>query len=219
MKKTSSAIICILFTTILFAQKITIKTIESRLITDQGVEFVGKLKDQNDDLYLNDDFSNNGIIYVDGQSYYLNNINFNITTNTFESRIKRDELFSYNGDYIDFVTINGLTFKKEGSYFYEVLFEDENNQLLKKYDLKFKEGMVNRIDGSAGKKTVTVMNKFLLKSGDDITVLDLSKKGILSLIESEQVQSQFEEFIDRENLSFKKEEDNIEMIQFIIQKS
>jgi hypothetical protein len=219
MKVTIFTTICLLITNSIFAQNLTIKTIESHLITDQGVEFVGKLKDKNDDLYLNDDFDNNGIIYVNSKSYYLNNIDFNITTNTFESRIKRDQLFSYNGDAIDSVSINGLTFKKEGNYFYEILYEDNNNLLLKKYDLKFKPGVVNRIDGSQGKPVVSVTNKYLLKSGKTIHVIELDKKGILSLLESEQEQSEFEKFVDNENLSYRDEEDTIEMIEYIIKKS
>ena len=34
-----------------FAQQITIKHIESRLVTHQGIEFIGELRDKSDDIY------------------------------------------------------------------------------------------------------------------------------------------------------------------------
>ena len=46
-----------------YSQRITIKSIESKLITHQGVEFIGKLKEKNKDLYAFPNWNNQGVIY------------------------------------------------------------------------------------------------------------------------------------------------------------
>lgn len=218
MKNGIVALISFIFSNILFAQQITIKNIESRLITDQGVEFVGTLKDKTDDEYLNNDFDNEGIIYVNNNTYFLNNIDFNITTNTFESRLKLDKFFSYDGDNLDSVSINGFVFKKIGGYFYEILFELGDTFFLKKYDLRFKAGSVNRLDGSQAKTTALVTNLYLLKYGDKFKSVELSKKGMLELL-NENEQEQFLEFVKDNNLSYRNEEDTVEMIKYILKNS
>ena len=115
-----------LFSNNFYGQQITINRIESRLITNQGVEFIGDLFNPNNDLYTFPNWSNNGIIFLDSKSYSLVNINFNVTRNSFESRISRDKLFSFKNSEIDSVSINNLIFKKFGNSFYEVLFEKGN---------------------------------------------------------------------------------------------
>ena len=40
--------------------------------------------------------------------------------------------------------------------FYEVLYEDNGDQLLKRYDVKYKAGSVSRLNGSVGKPTVSL---------------------------------------------------------------
>jgi hypothetical protein len=115
-----------------YSQKITIKNIESRLITHQGVEFVGELKDNKaDDLYMLPNWNNEGILFLDNKMYSLANLNFNVSTNSFDSRVDRKKLFSYKNSTIDSVEINKQLFKKVEGVFYEVIYEKEDNLFLK----------------------------------------------------------------------------------------
>jgi len=202
-----------------FAQQITIKHIESRLVTHQGIEFIGELKDKSDDIYSYPNWNNKGVIFVENRGYSLFNLNFNVTTNNFESRVKRGELFSYKSAQIDSVNINNHLFKKVGNSFYEVLLEKENNFFLKKYDIKYKVGSVNRLDGSEGRATTSLTYKYLVKSNDIIRKIELNKKSILSLIESDQDKENLEKFVRSKDLSYKREKDTIRIVEFIIQNS
>jgi len=220
MKKKGILILLVCFSiNYIFAQQITIKYIESRLVTHQGIEFIGELKDKKNDLYSYTNWDNKGVIFVDNKRYYLSNLNFNVTTNSFDSRIKREKYFSYKSSEIDSVTINNHMFKKVSNSFYEVLFETENNLFLKKYDIKYKAGSVSRLDGSIGKSTTALIYKYLIKSDDAIKMISLNKRSILDLLESEFDKENLETYVKTENLSYKKEEDTIKIFEFILKNS
>jgi len=220
MKKKGILILLVCFSiNYIFAQQITIKYIESRLVTHQGIEFIGELKDKKNDLYSYTNWDNKGVIFVDNKRYYLSNLNFNVTTNSFDSRIKREKYFSYKSSEIDSVTINNRMFKKVSNSFYEVLFETENNLFLKKYDIKYKAGSVSRLDGSIGKSTTALIYKYLIKSDDSIKMISLNKRSILDLLESDFDKENLETYVKTENLSYKKEEDTIKIFEFILKNS
>ena len=220
MKKKGFLILLICFSiNYIFAQQITIKYIESRLVTHQGIEFIGELKDKKNDLYSYTNWDNKGVIFVDNKRYYLGNLNFNVTTNSFDSRIKREKFFSYKSSEIDSVNINNHMFKKVSNSFYEVLFETENNLFLKKYEIKYKAGSVSRLDGSIGKSTTALMYKYMIKSADAIKMISLNKKSILGLLKSEFDKENLETYVKTENLSYKKEEDTIKIFKFILKNS
>jgi len=211
-------LIALLFSTFTFAQQITIKKIESRLVTHQGVEFVGELKDKSSDIYTFSDWNNKGIIFINGKQYLLSNINFNVTTNKFDSRVKRDELFCYKNSEIDSISINNLMFKNIGNSFYEVLYEQENSLFLKKHDLKYKAGVVNRLDGVEGSPLISKKFRYLVKIGDNLKQIELNKKSVLSLVDSVK-KVEIEKFAKEEHLSYKKEKDVTKIIEYMLQHS
>lgn len=211
-------LVTLLFSTFTFAQQITIKNIESRLVTHQGIEFVGELRDKGNDFYSFSDWNNKGVIFVEGKQYLLSNINFNVSTNKFESRVKRDELFCYKSSEIDSISINNLMFKKVGNSFYEVLYEQENSLFLKKHDLKYKAGVVNRLDGIEGSPSISKKFRYLVKVDDNLKQIELNKKSVLGLVDSEQM-VEIEKFAKGEHLSYKKEKDVTKIIEYMLQHS
>lgn len=217
------SLILFLFCSILnnsFAQRhISIDYIESRLVTHQGVEFVGELKEVNNDLYAFENWNNYGIIFMNNNQYSLSNLNFNVTTNSFNSRIKRDQLFLYKNASIDSILINKRLFKKVENSFYEVLLEKDSNQFLKKYAIKYKAGSISRLDGSQAKPTTSLIYAYLLKINDEIKMIELTKKSILALFTNEESLNNFKNFVHNEKLSYKRENDIIKMIDFIFKTS
>jgi len=212
------ALIFCLFISNTYGQRITINRIESRLITNEGVEFIGDLKDKNSDLYSFPNWDNQGVIFLDSNRYTLSNINFNVSTNTFDSRINRNKLFSFKTNEIDSVLINNLLFKKIGNSFYEVLFENGDNLLLKKHDITFKRGVENRLGvGTLGRTKTLIAYNYLIKSGDLFKRIELKKSSIISLIENDNNKNELENFVKKENLSYKKVDDIILIIKFILQ--
>jgi hypothetical protein len=208
-------VLCMMYQTT-YAQQITIKTIESRLITNEGVEFVGELKDVRNDVYSFSNWNNKGILFVNQKQYYLSNINFNVSSNAFDSRIKRDKLFAFKNSEIDSVKINNALFKKVRNTFYEVLYEKGVNQLLKKHAIEIQKGIVNRLDGKAGRSKELLDFQYLIKSDDVFKKIELNKKAILDLFEKKDL---LEEFVKKERLSFKKEDDIVKMLDYMFKNS
>lgn len=215
IKKLNVIVFCFLLLNVVQAQHLSIKFIESKLVTDQGVEFVGELKDSSNDLYVFDNFNNEGFLYVNSKIYTLSNLNFNVKRNSIESRIDRDKNFIYKNTSIDSIKINGHFFKKIGNIFYEVLYENMDKQLLKKYDIKVKPGSFNRLDGSTSKSKEELDYRYLIKLSSEYKMIELSKSDILNFMKSEQKKDKLETYVKEERLSFKKEDDIIKIMEFI----
>ncbi|MDO9038337.1 MAG: hypothetical protein Q7U59_08330 [Lutibacter sp.] len=201
-----------------FAQQITIKNIESRLVTHQGIEFIGELKNVSNEKYSYSNWSNQGVLFLNRKAYYLSNINFNVTTNAFESRVNKNQLFSFKNSLLDSVSVNNHLYKKIDDYFYEVLFENGNNLLLKKSEIAYQPGIENRLVGTVGKSNVLVIFKYLVKFNDEVTQIELNKSSILSLVEND-FKKVLEGFIDKENLSYKSENDIVKILEFMFKNS
>ena len=218
MKKIAKlTLILLLIANCTLAQKrVTIKKIESRLVTNEGVEFVGTLRDKNNDHYMFPKWSNNGVIFVDRKMFGIGNINFNITTNSVDSRITQDKLFMFQSSSVDSIYINNHLFKKVGTLFYEVLFERQNSMLLKKYDIRHEEGHEGRtgVGGMQGPSQTTVVFRYVVvKPGKRMENIKLNKKSILEIFENES--DVLESYAKKEHLSFRKEEDIIKMLNFL----
>ncbi|HEY9220675.1 MAG TPA: hypothetical protein VIO43_03760 [Lutibacter sp.] len=201
-----------------YAQQITIKNIESRLVTHQGVEFIGELRNVSNDKYSYSNWSNQGVLFLNSNAYYLSNINYNITTNAFESRVSKSQLFSFKSSLLDSVSVNNHLYKKISDSFYEVLLENGNNLFLKKWDIAYQPGVENRLDGTVGKSNALVIFKYLVKFEDEVTQIEFNKNSILSLVEND-FQKVLEEFIDKEKLSYKRESDIVKILIFMFNNS
>ena len=197
-----------------FAQRITGINIESRLVTNIGVEFVGELKDVDDDIYIYPTWKNYGVLYVDNKTYQLNNINFNVETNSFESRLKKDQLFSYGKTSLDSVSINNHLFKKVGNSFYEVLYEKGDNLFLKKHDIRYVKGENKRLNGPKAKTNRSLTFKYLIVAKDDFRKIELNKNSIVKFFESDK--NKLKSFVKKNRLSYKKENDIIVIIDYMI---
>lgn len=198
-----------------FAQKrVTIKKIESRLITNEGIEFVGTLRDKNNDHYMFPRWSNNGVIFMDNKMYGLGNINFNISTNSVDSRITQDKLFMFQSASVDSISINNHLFKKVGTMLYEVLYENQDKMLLKKYDITYEEAERGRMGVVSGSGKSHIETKYVLvKENNKKASIELNKKSVLQTFEDER--DVLESYAKKEKLSFRKEADVIKMLDFL----
>ena len=218
MKKIAKlTLVLLLIANCTVAQKrISIKKIESRLITNEGVEFVGTLRDKNNDHYMFPKWNNNGVLFVDRKMYGIGNINFNITTNSVDSRITQDKLFMFQSSSVDSVSINNRLFKRVGTLLYEVLFEGQNNALLKKYDIRYEDGYEGRtgVGANQGPSQTSVVFKYVVvKPGKRMENIELNKKSILEIFENES--DILVGYAKKEHLSFRKEEDIVKMLSFL----
>ena len=132
---------------------------------------------------MSNNWDNEGVLYLNDKSYSLSNINFNVTKNSFDSRIDRIKLFAFSNSSLDSVEINNHLFKKIDGIFYEVIFEKDGSYLLKKHDIKVTKGAINRLDLSEGKSFTSLIYKYLIKSDNKFRKFDLNKRSIVDLID------------------------------------
>lgn len=200
-------------------QRLTIKSIENnKLISHQEIEFMGKLEDKNTDVFLFPKWSNQSKLFIGNKVYLMSNINFNVTNNKLYSRAGRDKYFKYKSYSVDAVSINNHLFKRVGNSFFEVLYENDKNLFLKKYEIEIQRVEPTRLGGvSRGSARTKIVYKYFVDTGDELKSITLKKKSILGSFDIEK--DLVETFVKTENLSYKNESDVVKIIEFIMQTS
>lgn len=197
-------------------QSLTIQSVETKLITNQGIEFFGSVAEkEKNDIYLNPTWKNKGELFVDGQKYIIRNLNFNISKNEVSCRLKNGKYFVFSSVDVREFSISNKLFKKNGRSYYEVLVEEDNTYFYKRYDVRYQEGVTHRIGGgTVGSGRMSTSYAYLIKKGSESKTIELSKKSILSLFKDQQ--DELKKFVKEKDLSYKKEEDLITIISHML---
>ena len=136
-------------------------------------------------VYLFEDWNNRGVIHTTtNQKFALKNINLNLKQNVFVSQIGQDSLFTFNMNNIEKFMINNKVFK---SYYndgenrvFQLVYEDENIEVLKGYKIQLIEGSVNPMVNRANSKYVQ-KQAYFFKDGDAIKPIKLRTKAIMRM--------------------------------------
>ncbi|MDC9723621.1 MAG: hypothetical protein PSN34_12740 [Urechidicola sp.] len=198
------------------SQALTIKSVETKLITNQGYEFFGSVVEkEKNDIYLNPSWNNKGELFVDGNKHIIRNINFNISKNEVSCKLRNGKYFVFSSVDVREFSINNKSFKKNGRSYYEVLVEEDNAYFYKRYDVRYKEGVTHRIGGgSVGSGKMFTSFAYLIKRGNESKTIELSKKSVLSLFKDQQ--DELKRFVKEKELSYKKEKDLITIISHML---
>jgi hypothetical protein len=173
--------------------------------------FVNPARAVDGTVYLFEDWNNAGVIHAADQRFALNNINLNIERNSFESKVGKDSLFSFNFNNVEKFVINGRTFKnyywEDDNRVYEIIYESDSWSIIKGFKIVEITGsanpMLNRTRDRMVRKTF-----YYLKDDKGIHYFKLRKNRILKLVEGGKKEANKVENYAKENsLSFKKEED------------
>ncbi|PQB04914.1 hypothetical protein [Aureitalea marina] len=161
-------------------------------------------------VYLFDQWENRGVIEVDDKRYIFTNMNYNVRSGNFMSKISQDSVVIFDISTYDRLVINDKPFKsiynpsKRGNEVYEVIFEGPDFSLLKGYSIHVVEAnpnpMVNR-----SRTKITKKEFYYVKDGNSIKDFKFKKKAILALAREES--GELEEYAKTNDLSFKKEDD------------
>lgn len=198
-----------------FSQVLTIQRAETKLITNQGYEFVGTLIDKEKDLFLFPNWRNKGILYIDGKELNINNINFNISKNAVSCELKDGKEFLFRSVDIQKFTINGQTFRKNGRSYFEVLVEEGNTYFYKRYDVAYSTGVTHRIGGGqVGSGKMSAAYAYLIKKGTESKTIELNKKSVQSLFEEDE--DELKSFVKSKGLSYHREADLIKIISHML---
>lgn len=155
--------------------------------------FVNPPKNVKGSVHLFEDWNNLAIIYsLDDDSYSLKNINLNLDSNAFESRISEEEVFIFNFNNIDKVIVNNRTFK---SYYYkninrvfEVLTTNDDAELLKGYQVSIIEGSTNPMVNRPDSRYVTKESYYIMEN-DEIKSFKFKKKNVLEFVDGDKGQA------------------------------
>jgi len=181
--------------------------------------FVNPARAVDGTVYLFEDWNNAGIIHAGtNQKFALNNINLNIERNSFESKVGRDSLFSFNFNNIEKFVINGRTFKNyywnDDNRVYEIIYETEDWSIIKGFKIVEVTGSANPM---LNRKNDRMVRKsfYYLKNEKGITSFILKKKKVLKLIAEDDARSvKIINFAKTNKLSYKKENDLRKILDF-----
>ena len=163
------------------------------------------------DIYVFKNWDNNCRISIGNKIYKLNNINLNIKTNRFEAKVGNDSIFTLNTPDVDYVYINNRKFKsilvprKGGSENFELIYDGTNISLLKGYEIGIKENEPDPLMVRKNVNTYFTKTSYYTKTGNDVKLLKLKKKSLLSLFGDKA--NMVSKFAKSERLSYKKDSD------------
>jgi hypothetical protein len=167
--------------------------------------------------YLFDSWENSAIVYSkDELQYTINNINLNIKSNSFLSKIGKDSIFTYNMNGIEKIIINSKTYKniysEKGKTICEVVFESDGFSILKGFDIKTIQGSPNPMINRKNDKMVRKKKFYVLKD-KSLNSFRFAKRKVLALI-SPKKKSKVKKYVKQNSLSYRKENDVKQILQY-----
>jgi hypothetical protein len=181
--------------------------------------FVNPARAVDGTVYLFDNWKNAGVIYATtNQRFALNNINLNIERNSFESKVGKDSLFSFNFNNIEKFVINGRTFKNyywnDDNRVYEIIYEGQQWSIIKGFKIVEVTGSANPMLNRTRDRIVRKMF-YYIKDDKGIHPFRLKKNKILKLLNADDAKAEkIKNFAKMNDLSFKKENDVRKIIEY-----
>ena len=172
--------------------------------------------------YLFDEWNNDGEIQtVTGERFLVRNINLNLSRNAFEAKVNdNDSIFSFNFNNIKQIVINGKSYKNyyfnEENRVYELIYSNENFSILKGFSVKLVTGSGNPMVNRSNDKYVKKESYFIRDAEDkSIQKFKLNKRSFGKLFSNKDLDlERIERFSSSKRISFKDEEDVIQLLKF-----
>ena len=172
--------------------------------------------------YLFDEWNNDGEIQtVTGERFLVRNINLNLSRNAFEAKVNdNDSIFSFNFNNIKQIVINGKSYKNyyfnEENRVYELIYSNENFSILKGFSVKLVTGSGNPMVNRSNDKYVKKESYFIRDAEDkSIQKFKLNKRSFSKLFSNKDLDlERIERFSSSNRISFKDEEDVIQLLKF-----
>ena len=173
--------------------------------------------------YLYNSWNNKAKIYYDDKVYVINNFNYNIYSERFESKLSEDSILIINPRNIKSILIDDKVFGRyldpefiRNSYFEEIVKFD-NYFLLKKYIVKIKPGSVNPLTkvklSSDELKQDEIFYICDLENNNELKKIKLKKSTILGLIKTDYTDN-INNYAKKDKLNYKSIEDVRKLILY-----
>jgi len=181
--------------------------------------FVNPKREVKGSIHLLEKWDNRAVmITLDGSKYRVDNININLKNQSFESKFKKDSLFTYGFNTLDRFIINNKVYKNyfydEDNRIYEIIHESDEYSILKGYNLELVEGSANPM---LNRKTDKYIKKlyYYVKTDNKISLFKMKKKKVLKLISKDQTtRDAVEAYAKKNNYSFRKDHDVSKIIEY-----
>ena len=176
-------------------------------------EFLAPEKSIKGSRFIFNEFQEPGKIYIGGKVYSANGLNIDALNKNLVLKVGKDSILVLEKSNIDSIVITNRMFKKlVDQSFYEILFENDDVFLLKAYDCHIKKGHVNVMKGTIENDSYKISKNYhLYQQGKLGPAFELKKKVIINLFEGKR--KQVKEYIKKNNLDFKKDEDLISLFK------
>jgi len=182
--------------------------------------FVNPARAVDGTVYLFEEWDNLGVIHATtDQKFALRNINLNIERNSFESKVGKDSLFSFNFNNIEKFVINGRTFKNyywnDDNRVYEIIYEAKDWSLIKGFKIVEVTGSANPMLNRTRDRMVRKMF-YYVKDENGIRPFILKKRKVLKLVSNGDgaKSDRIANYAKSNKLSYKKEDELRKIIEF-----
>ncbi|UOB16413.1 hypothetical protein [Abyssalbus ytuae] len=148
----------------------------------------------------------------DGKKYKLNGLNYNVIKGQMGYKISEDSIYMINPKILESVSINNKLFKRFldpevlKKSFFEVLLINDKFEFLKKYHIRVKKGVYNKLtQQKITPDSYVLKSTYFIKEEDEIKKIFLKKRAFLNFFEDKS--EKIKKYVSQNKLSYKKEKD------------
>lgn len=157
-------------------------------------------------------------VFVNDKEYYtIHNLNYNLTTDSLESKVSNDSVFQFDKEKIHSIKTLNKTYKfysfSGSNKLYEQMFINNNFELIKKTDVNIIEGTLNPLTQVMSDSKITRKEKYYIKkTKGNFFEIELKKKQILKFLEDKE--DMVSKFVSEKKLDFSNEKDLMTIFKY-----
>ncbi|WP_340074431.1 hypothetical protein [Leptobacterium sp. I13] len=170
------------------------------------------------DVYLFSKWEDAELYSKTGKKYKILGINYNVKNDRFEIKVAKDSVFVIAPNYIDYVDVNDVLYKKydksvnnlEG--YYEIVYKGNKLSLLKKHNVRLVKGKMNPLNGIVDPDKYYLYYDYYIQKVDQVKEIILKEKTINKFLGNKI--ELINKYVKSNNLSYKKEKDIIRILEY-----
>ena len=171
-------------------------------------------------VHLFESWNNTAVIHtISDDKFLVKRVNLNLKRNSFEAKMNdSDSIFSFTFNNIKKIVINNKTYKNfyydDDNRVYEMLYDTDQYKFMKGFNVKLISGSANPMVNRPNDRYVRGEEFFIMINGS-ISDVKLKKKSIYRLLNIDKLStSKLDMFIESNNLSLKKVNDIIKLLEY-----
>ena len=161
-----------------------------------------------------------GKVYSGKKVYLLNDLNYNVKSDQFQTKLENDSIFIYNNEGLTRVQIEDKNFSVmynavEGDRkIYEVIQSGKKLSLMKRYSIKVLKASPNPMVNRKKTRIIKKWKYYTVDANDNVVEFKGKKKAILAMAKDSEREKLMKDFIAANRLSVKKEEDLKKIVRY-----